>query len=158
MLSPSCDFTVKWKESEKVRRRRRRSKKYQEEDSDAKLADYWREGAFSVQLAIMPLLAGTHPPLTPPPFPDSSWCLSNVAKSPCSQQDTERLLAWRWQMLLSGHWVGLQQRKQRGNLLPPTDVMVDGDKLRMAVAQQADCVLVFARVAWDLLQNQRGYL
>lgn len=69
MLSPSCDFTVKWKESEKVRRRRRRSKKYQEEDSDAKLADYWREGAFSVQLAIMPLLAGTHPPLTPPHSP-----------------------------------------------------------------------------------------
>lgn len=50
-------------------------------------------------------------------------------------------------MLLSGHWMGLQQRKQRDNLLPPTDVMADGDKLRMVLARQAECVLVFAIVA-----------
>nr|KAF6348929.1 hypothetical protein mMyoMyo1_007286 [Myotis myotis] len=55
---PLKSLHVKWKESEKVRRRRQRSKKYREEDTDAKLPDYWREGAFSVQLAIMPLLAG----------------------------------------------------------------------------------------------------
>lgn len=67
MLIPSCDFTVKWKESEKVRRRRQRSKKYREEDAEAKLTDYWKDGAFSVQLAIMPLLAGTRPPPSPNP-------------------------------------------------------------------------------------------
>ncbi|XP_054572876.1 uncharacterized protein CFAP92 isoform X3 [Eptesicus fuscus] len=56
---PLKSLHVKWKESEEVRRRRRRRRKYRaEEDSDAKLADHWKQGAFSVQLAIMPLLAG----------------------------------------------------------------------------------------------------
>lgn len=40
--------------------------------------------------------------------------------------------------------VSLQQGKKKDNLFPYADVMVYGDKLRMALAQQANCMLVFA--------------
>nr|KAF6297574.1 hypothetical protein mPipKuh1_007153 [Pipistrellus kuhlii] len=56
---PVKSLHVKWKESDMVKRRRRKRKKYQpEDDSAVKLSEHWKQGAFSVQLAIMPLLAG----------------------------------------------------------------------------------------------------
>ncbi|XP_016053441.1 PREDICTED: uncharacterized protein KIAA1257 homolog [Miniopterus natalensis] len=52
-------FHVKWKEAERGRKNQKKRKKYPaEEEADPKLADYWAQGAFSIQLAVMPLLAG----------------------------------------------------------------------------------------------------
>nr|KAF6480536.1 hypothetical protein HJG59_007264 [Molossus molossus] len=50
---------VKWKESDRGKKKMKRRKKCQtEEEADPKLADYWKQGAFTIQLAVMPLLAG----------------------------------------------------------------------------------------------------
>ncbi|KAM5279183.1 uncharacterized protein CFAP92 isoform 2-T2 [Hipposideros larvatus] len=52
-------FQIKQKESEKKKKSQRRRKKSRaEEDTDPKLAGHWKQGSFSIQLAVMPLLAG----------------------------------------------------------------------------------------------------
>jgi hypothetical protein len=53
-------FTVKGKESEWKRKSPQRGKKSQaEEETDSKLAEPWKQSDFSLQLAVMPLLAGS---------------------------------------------------------------------------------------------------
>ncbi|XP_066216303.1 uncharacterized protein CFAP92, partial [Saccopteryx leptura] len=52
-------FHVKWKEADREKENQKRRKKYCVEDKiDPKLADRWKHGVFSMQLTLMPLLAG----------------------------------------------------------------------------------------------------
>nr|KAF6456651.1 hypothetical protein HJG63_007219 [Rousettus aegyptiacus] len=52
-------FQIKQKESEgKKKSQKKRKKSRAEEDTDPKLAGHWKQGSFSIQLAVMPLLAG----------------------------------------------------------------------------------------------------
>uniref|UniRef100_A0A671E149 Cilia and flagella associated protein 92 (putative) n=1 Tax=Rhinolophus ferrumequinum TaxID=59479 RepID=A0A671E149_RHIFE len=52
-------FQIKQKESEgKMKSQKRRKKSRAEEETDSKMAGRWTQGSFSIQLAVMPLLAG----------------------------------------------------------------------------------------------------
>lgn len=60
-LFPSSDFTVKRRESDGRRKMQRRRKSRAEEEVDVRLAGHGRHGSFSIQLEVLPLLAGRRP-------------------------------------------------------------------------------------------------
>lgn len=61
MLISSFDFTVKQKEPEGRKKGHKGGKKSQAEDeTEPTQAGHWKQDAFSIQLALMPLLAGSY--------------------------------------------------------------------------------------------------
>lgn len=43
-----------------MKSQKRRKKSRAEEETDPKMAGHWKQGSFSIQLAVMPLLAGSY--------------------------------------------------------------------------------------------------
>lgn len=60
-----------------MKSQKRRKKSRAEEETDSKMAGRWTQGSFSIQLAVMPLLAGSYTCSQ-----QFLVALSKVAKSP----------------------------------------------------------------------------